>query len=133
MAPTDLELVDGSLREILALALSDAEVADHMARLRGTNSHSERATLWQALSHKLTQRSGIDLGHALSVSLNNRLLRSGSGQHLDQLLLDLQTRWDTLEKGFGLSIGLREFAYICSKDSGIGPASLIFRALPICA
>jgi DEAD/DEAH box helicase/Helicase conserved C-terminal domain len=126
LAPTDLELVDGSLREILALALSDAEVADHMARLRGTNSHSERATLWQALSHKLTQRGGIDLGHALSVSLNNRLLRSGSGQHLDRLLLDLQTRWDTLEKGFGLSIGLREFAYICSKDSNLSASVRTF-------
>ena len=126
LAPTDLELVDGSLREILALALSDAEVADHMARLRGTNSHSERAALWQALSRKLTQRGGIDLGHALSVSLNNRLLRSGSGQHLDQLLLDLQTHWDTLEKGFGLSIGLREFAYICSKDSNLSASVRTF-------
>ena len=49
LAPTDLELVDGSLREILALAVSDAEVADHMARLRGTNSHSERATFWASM------------------------------------------------------------------------------------
>ena len=43
-----------------------------------------------------------------------------------QLLLDLQTRWDTLEKGFGLSIGLREFAYICSKDSNLSASVRTF-------
>ncbi len=116
LAATDLELVDGGLRGILALALTDTEVAEHMARLRATNSHGERATLWQSLSHILTQRGGIDLSHALSVSLNNRLLRSGSGPQLDQLLLDLHTHWDSLEQRFGLAIGLREFAYICSRD-----------------
>ncbi len=117
LAATDLELVDGGLREILGLAVNDAEVADNMARLRAARSHGERATLWQSLSHMLAQRGGIDLSHALSVSLNNRLLRSGSGPQLDQLLLELQTQWDRLEERFGLSIGLREFAYICSKDT----------------
>jgi hypothetical protein len=126
LAPTDLELVDGSLREILALALSDAEVADRIARLRATNSHGERATLRQALSHRLTQRGGIDLSHALLVSLNNRLLRSGAGPQLDQLLLDLQTHWDSLEHGFGLSIGLREFAYICSKNAKLAASVRTF-------
>ena len=123
LAPTDLELVDGGLREILALALNDAEVAEHMARLRATNSHVERAAIWQSLSHQLTQRGGIDLSHALSVSLNSRLLRSGSGPQLDQFLLDLQTHWDNLEQRFGLSIGLREFAYICSKDANLSCVS----------
>src|SRR4029077_15150496 len=116
LAPTDLELVDESLKEILTLALTDQDIADLMARLRATNSHGERATLWQALSRKLILRGGIDLSHALSVSLNNRLLRSGSGPELDRLLIKLQTQWDRLEQDFGLSIGLREFAYICSKD-----------------
>ncbi len=119
LATTDLELVDGGLREILELALSDTEVADHMTRLRATNSHGERATLWRSLSHRLTQRGGIDLSHALSVSLNSRLLRSGSGPQLDRLLHDLQSHWDSLEQRFNLSIGLREFAYICSKDANL--------------
>ena len=119
LAPTDLELVDGTLREILARALSDVNVADHMARLRATKSHGERATLWQSLSHSLTQSSSIVLSHVLSVSFNNRLLRAGSGPQLDQLLLDLQDHWDSLEQCFGLSIGLREFAYMCSKDTNL--------------
>jgi hypothetical protein len=126
LAPTDLELVDGGLREILALALSDAGITEHMARLRATNSHVERAAIWQSLSRQLTQRGGIDLSHALSVSLNSRLLRSGSGPQLDQFLLDLQTHWDRLEQRFGLSIGLREFAYICSKDAKLSHSARTF-------
>ena len=126
LAPTDLELVDGGLREILALALNDAEVAEHIEHLRATNSHIERAAIWQSLSHQLTQRGGIDLSHALSVSLNSRLLRSGSGPQLDQFLLDLQTHWDRLEQRFSLSIGLREFAYICSKDANLSASARTF-------
>ena len=117
LAPTDLELVDSSLREILVLALNDQEVSEDLERLRATQSHTDRATIWQSLSHRLTQRGGIDLSHALSVSLNNRLLRSGSGPDLDHLLIDLQALWDNLEAKFGLALGLREFAYIASKNS----------------
>lgn len=125
LAPTDLELVDGGLREIITLGLVDRDIGDEIARLRSTSSHSERAEIWRSLSHRLTQRGGIDLSHALSVSLNNRLLRTGSGPQLDRLLLDLLTHWDTLENRFGVEIELREFAYICSKD---GPLSAAVRA-----
>jgi hypothetical protein len=97
-----------------------------MARLRATNSHGDRASLWQALSRKLTLRGGIDLSHALSVSLNSRLLRSSSGPELDNLLIELQTQWDSFEQRFGLSIGLREFAYICSKDPNLSSSVRTF-------
>ena len=122
LAPTDLELVDEGLREILALSLADPEIADHMARLRATQSHAERAAIWQSLSRWLTQRGGIDLSHALSVSLNNRLLRAGSGPDLDRLLLGLQTHWSALEQRFALAVGVREFAYIASRDPAIASA-----------
>ena len=128
LAPTDLELVDGGLREILALSRDDDDVADHLARLRATNSHAERATLWQSLAHGLARRGGIDLSHALSVSLNSRLLRSGSGPVFHSLLLALQEHWDALERRFGLIIGLREFSYICSKDPALSAQVRAFLA-----
>jgi hypothetical protein len=117
LAPSDLELVDGGLREILQLSTDDSEIGEQIARLRATNSHSERSILWRNLSHHLAQRGGIDLSHALSVSLNSRLLRAGSGPQLDQLLLDLQTHWDATQERFGIAIGLREYAYIASRDA----------------
>ena len=128
LAPTDLELVDGGLREILRLSLADPDISTEVALLRATNSHNERAMRWQVLSHRLTQRGGIDLSHALSVSLNNRLLRAGSGPQLDQLLLDLQDRWDALEARFGVTIGLREYAYVASKDVALAQAVRAFLA-----
>jgi hypothetical protein len=119
LAPTDLELVDGGLRAILQLATSDTDIAEGIARLRATIAHGERAALWQALSRNLSNRGGIDISHALGVSFNSRLLRAGSGPELDSLLLALQDHWDRLEARFGLLIGLREFAYICSKDAAL--------------
>lgn len=126
LAPSDLELVDGSLREILTLSIGDAAISDQVALLRATNSHSERAILWRTLSHTLAQRGGIDLSHALSVSLNNRLLRAGSGPQLDRLLLDLQTHWDVTQNRFGIAIGLREYAYIASRDATLATAVRAF-------
>jgi hypothetical protein len=128
LTPSDLELVDGGLREILTLSINDAEVGVQVALLRATHSHSERAILWRRLSHHLAQRGGIDLSHALSVSLNNRLLRAGSGPQLDQLLLDLQTHWDATEDRFGIAIGLREYAYIASRDAILSNAVRAFLA-----
>lgn len=126
LAPSDLELVDGSLREILGLAINDADIGELVMRLRATNSHGERAILWQTLSHRLAHRGGIDLSHALSVSLNNRLLRAGSGPQLDLLLLDLQTHWDATQRRFGIAIGLREYAYIASCDATLSSAVRAF-------
>lgn len=128
LAPTDLELVDGGLREILTLNLDDPEIADQIARLRATNSHGERTILWQALSHRLAQKGGIDLSHALSVSLNNRLLRTGSGPQLDRLLLDLQMHWDASEARFGIAIGLREYAFTASRETSLAAAVSAFLA-----
>lgn len=128
LAPSDLELVDGGLREILTLSLNDSDIGNQIARLRATNSHSERAILWRSLSHQLAQRGGIDLSHALSVSLNNRLLRAGSGSQLDRLLLDLQSHWDATQDRFGIAIGLREYAYIASRDAALSNALHAFLA-----
>ncbi|WP_425985282.1 protein DpdJ [Ensifer sp. R-19] len=126
LAATDLELVDESLRQILRLTLNDDGVASDMTRLRSTNSHSERASVWRRLSQRLSRNGGIDVSHAFAVSLNNRLLRAGSGPQLDQLLLDLQSYWDQLEQRFAISVGLREFAYICSKDIRLSTAVRAF-------
>lgn len=128
LAPTDLELVDGGLREILALSLDDPEIANDISLLRATNSHGERMALWQGLSHRLAQKGGIDLSHALSVSLNNRLLRTGSGPQLDRLLLDLQLHWDATEARFGIAIGLREYAFIASRETNLSAGVRAFLA-----
>lgn len=133
LTPTDIELVDGGLRQILNLSQSDPDISEQLARLRGSNSHGERSALWQSLSHALSNRGAIDLSHALAVSFNSRLLRSGAGPDLDRLLVDLQHFWDDLESRFRVTIGLREFAYVCSKKPSISLSirSFLVKTLPV--
>lgn len=119
LAPTDLELVDEGLRRILELSINNKAIGEQIACLRATVSHKERAGLWRSFSQQLAQSGGIDVSHALSVSLNNRLLRPGSGPELDRMLLVLQEHWTDLERRLGLAIGVREFAYVASQEPSL--------------
>lgn len=116
LAPTDLELVDGGLRRIVSLACDNAGVRDQIGRLRSTDSHLASAPLWDELAQRFAQQGGVDLSHALVVAFNSRLLRPGSGPALDALLADLARFWDEMESRLTVSVGLREFAYIVSRD-----------------
>ncbi len=116
LAPTDFELVDGALKRILSLSRTDPAVREGVARLRATESHSESAAVWHDLSLTLTRHGGVDLSHALTVTLNSRLLRPGADPSLDDLLGDLTAHWDNLEIRLDMAIGLREFAYAVSSD-----------------
>jgi hypothetical protein len=128
LSPTDLELAGGGLRDVVELAVHDPEIAAQMALLRATQSHAERAQHWQVLSRLLASKSAVDLSHALSVSLNSRLLRSGSGPELDELLLFLQEQWDALEQSCRFSLGLREFGYVASQQPAIAERVRAFLA-----
>ena len=116
LAATDLELVDEGLRRVVALTVSDNAVSEQLVHLRAAEGHREFAFQWRLFAGTLSSRGATDLGHALSVSLTSRLLRSGSGPALDAILNRLIGRWDSFERRFGIAVGLREFSYICAKD-----------------
>jgi hypothetical protein len=109
-------LVDEGLRRVVALAVSDNAVAEQLVHLRAAEGHREFAAQWRLFAGTLSSRGATDLGHALSVSLTSRLLRSGGGPALDAILNRLIRHWDAFETRFGIAIGLREFSYICAKD-----------------
>lgn len=117
LEPTDLELVDSGLQRIVTLANTDSDVRDGLAQIRATESHIRRADLWRTFSAMLSKRGGVDFSHALIVSLNSRLMRSGANAALDRLLSDLYGYWNELEQRFQIAIGLREFALICSRST----------------
>ncbi len=118
LAPTDLELASLGLKQFLILTCDNESIADLTHRLRSMQSHQAREAiqteLYQALSHK-----GIDVGHALSVSLNARILRPGMGTEWDRLLRDLLLSWEELEAQHQLGIGLREFCYVALDLPGV--------------
>jgi hypothetical protein len=87
------------------------EVRESIAAIRKTSDHVERDTMRSELYEKLGHK-GLDVSHALSVSINTRILRPGSTSDWDILLLDLILEWERLEEHFSLSIGVREFCYV---------------------
>ena len=115
LVPTDLEIVASGLERIVALSTSDPCIAAIMADVRVAIGHEERELAWTAFRTELAQR-GLPTGHSLSISLNSRLMRVGSGPELDALLDLLLRRWKEIEAKLGLAVGLREFACLAGHD-----------------
>jgi hypothetical protein len=120
LAPTDLELAAEGLESFIGLVVADAEVARATADLRAASGHQARDTRRVRL-YDLLSRRGLDVGHALSVSLNARLLAPGSGPELDRLVGELLGRWRALEARLGVAISVREIAYVFALDAAIRP------------
>jgi hypothetical protein len=118
LSPTDLELSSHGLKQFLTLACEKSNIAKLTEELRATVEHQDRNALREKLYELLAQH-GLDVSHALSVSINTRLLRPGAGKEWDLLLLDLINSWEDIESRFALAIGVREFSYIALKLPGI--------------
>jgi hypothetical protein len=121
LAQTDLEIAAEGLERFLSIASEHGDIADEADRLRASLGHEERGRLRQALWLQLA-RHGLDVPHALAVSLDARLLRPGTRRELDSLLLRVLERWDALEAELGVSIGVREIAYVAASDRDIASA-----------
>jgi hypothetical protein len=131
LAPTDLELVGDSLRDVISLAKDNPDIAAQFALLRATQAHGEREEQWHQLSCLLAEKGAVDVSHALGVAINSRLLRTGSGPELDQLLLFLQDEWDAIERSLGLALSLREFSYAASQQQHIAERVRSYLALTL--
>jgi hypothetical protein len=118
LAPTDYELAAEGLETFVRLAVMDAAVADAVQLLRAATSYDDREARRRHLYGVLSER-GLDVGHALSVSLNARLLTPTSGPSLDALLVDLLDRWRAAERDVGVSIGVREMAFVLALDQDV--------------
>lgn len=115
LAPTEMETVAAGLERVIELANSDPTIVAAISDVRTSVGHEEREAAWAAFRAELA-RKGLPLGHSLSVSLNGRLLREGSGPKLDELLLLLLSRWKEIEIELGFTMGVREFACIAAQD-----------------
>ena len=119
LTPNDSEMVDSSLCRIIELAAHDEQVQLQFSRLRSCNSHRERTQLWSELKQRLVRHEGMLFSHALLVSVNNRLLRTGFDPTQYALLCKLIQFWHETEAHYKLAIGTREFCYIASKCSDV--------------
>lgn len=115
LAPTDMEIVAAGLERMVDLTNSDATIAKAVSDVRTAVGHEEREAAWTEFRAELA-RKGLPVGHSLSVSLNGRLMRAGSGPELDELISLLLDRWKKIEASLGLAVGLREFACLAAQD-----------------
>lgn len=118
LAPTDYELAAEGLEAFVRMAISDPAIAEALQQLRSATDYDDRESKRERLYSLLSDR-GLDVGHALSVSLNARILTPTSNVALDHLLVDLLDRWRAAEVTAGVSIGVREIAFVLALDPDI--------------
>jgi hypothetical protein len=118
LAPTDLEIASYGLEQFVDIVGTDPEIASAVADLRAAASHAERDERRARLYAQLSEKS-LDVGHALSVALNARLLRQGAGPELDRLLQHILERWRGLEAELGVAVGLREICYVVALETNV--------------
>lgn len=118
LAPTDMELSSTGLKRFVFLACEDEEIQEIITQIRSSEAHDKRQKLRKTL-HKALMSKGLDVSHALSVSIQTRFLRPGMKPEVDKLLKDLLEHWERLETQFNLAIGLREFCFVALKLPGI--------------
>ncbi|MBW4091716.1 MAG: DEAD/DEAH box helicase [Proteobacteria bacterium] len=129
LAPTDYELAAEGLEAFVRLAATDQVIADALQLLRAATNYDDREASRERLYGLLSVR-GLDVGHALSVSLNARILTPTSGVALDRLLVDLLDRWRAAETTAGVSIGVREIAFVLALDADIRGRVQVSTGLP---
>ena len=118
LSPSDLEISSLGLKLFLELVKNDEVVSNSIAELRKPLDHQLRNKKRQQLYCNLGLR-GLDVNHALSVSINTRFLKPGSGPKWDLLIFDLIDAWEKIEMQYKFAIGLREFSFIAMKISTI--------------
>jgi len=129
LAPTDYELSAEGLETFVRLAVGDTMVGEAVQLLRAATNYDDREVQRRSLYSLLSDR-GLDVGRALSVSLNARLLTPTSGSALDALLVDLLDRWRGLESQLGVAIGVREMAFVFALDSEVRSRVRVAADLP---
>jgi hypothetical protein len=106
--PTDLELSDSRLADILDLANQDAEVRDAWNAVRqSVNENVENYRTSLSRLFELLAEHGVDVNHSVRTSVASRILAAGSSREHDELRLQLRSDWLALEARFGIEIDMR--------------------------
>ena len=123
LEPSDFEIVDSELTRLLELTETSVEVADTMADVRLAAGYGDLKQASDRLRQVLSSQ-GILVTHPVMTAINARILRPGSNQETDKLLLDLIRLWHEEEERLGIEIDARVFAYIVSSNDRLDRALL---------
>ena len=119
--PSDFEIVDSELTQLLELTASSVEVAEAVADVRLAEGYGELKQASDRL-RKVLSSEGILVTQGVMTAINARVLRPGSNPQTDELLLDLIRLWHQEEKRLGIEIDARVFAYTVSNNNQLDQA-----------
>lgn len=123
LEPSDFEIVDSELTRLLELTATSVKAAEAMADVRLARAYGELKQASDRL-RKVLSSQGILVTHPVITAINARILRPGSNQETDKLLLDLIRLWHEEEERLGIEIDARVFAYIASSNNQLDQALL---------
>ncbi|MCQ3813596.1 MAG: DEAD/DEAH box helicase [Acidimicrobiia bacterium] len=117
LEPSEIESLDGELREFLALVVQNNELMNACRRLQESwvAGHTEVSRAFVALRSAAEER-GFKPHRAAWTTVVNRLLRPGSRPELLSTAQDLLQRWDDLKSRLGLEIDVRAFGALCADE-----------------
>jgi hypothetical protein len=114
VGPTQLELVDWNVREVMALAASSPDMEAAFAAVRGA-TNGEAATEAQRALRAALRAHGLPVEHGVLATLNLRVLRAGSTLTTDQALVDALEMWERAEGDLAIELDARSIAYAMSR------------------
>jgi hypothetical protein len=114
--PSDSEEVDPTLRRVLELLATSAQVSEAAQRFRA--GVADRLEAWQSLIACLADE-GVPQTHANISSLSARVFRPGSGTDSDDLLRLALERWDAIDVRAGFAIDHRAVCAFLAKDDQV--------------
>ncbi len=115
LSPSDYEIVDNELTRLLEYGCSDPIIKKGFADIRNSINYQEMSSFSKSLK-KYLHSIGFLLIHPVMTAINLRLLKPGTSEATDRLLLRLVNLWKNEEKRLGIEIDSRVFSFIVSTN-----------------
>ena len=117
VSPRDEEMTSAALDELIESFVAVPEVADLVGKVRVSTRHTARVDALADLNRAIG-RQGIYSEIGLTIAMNHRILRAGTGPASDELIRDLVREWHSWEQELGVGIDLQTFCALVSEHPG---------------
>lgn len=118
LEPSDFEVIDSELTQLLELSETSATVQEAFTQFRSADSHLSLTQANERLRQVLMQE-GTLITPAVMTTIYARILPPGSSPETDRQLRELLRRWQAEESRLGIEVDARVFAYVSSKQQDL--------------
>ncbi|MES9738553.1 protein DpdJ [Peribacillus frigoritolerans] len=115
LGPSDYELIDSEMSLTLQLIQQEEEMKEAFQKFRQSENYTDSMNAVQQI-HTMLHERGVLVSHPVKSAIYNRILRPGSSEKTDELLVELINIWKKEEARLGIDIDARNFAYVFSTN-----------------